>query len=146
MRWVCDYEARTLEIAPQLSSSCARADYLDNWRVQTVWNLAHLIDLGLIIHKLEKLLVSEELISRLRNGEPAAYSEAKLAEHFLDQGLEITLQPVVTASGRRNDISVKIGSEWVNIEVKTPMESDLKKEVERDLGEILQLVDVARAG
>jgi len=60
-----------------------------------------------------------------------------LAEHFLDQGLEITLQPVVTASGRRNDISVKIGSEWVNIEVKTPMESDLKKEVERDLGEIL---------
>jgi len=145
-KWLQDYQQgylrETIELAFNTIIRKWGREYLDGYKVQTVWNVAHLIDLGHIIHKLEKTQDSEELIDRLKKGEPAAYSEAKLAEHFIDQGLEMTLQPTVNESGRRNDIAVKIGSEWANVEVKTPMESDLKREVQRDLNEILQLVDI----
>jgi len=93
------------------------------------------MSLSYLIHELDKIEGSEDLIIRLNKGEDSAYSEALLATYFSKMGFEIHLEPVIE-TGRRNDIAVKVNSEWINIEVKTPQRSDLQKEIEKTLEEL----------
>ena len=91
------------------------------------------MSLSYLIHELEKIEDSEDLIMRLNKGEDSAFSEALLATYFLKMGFEVKLEPFVIGTARRNDLAIKMNSEWVNIEVKTPQKSELQKEMEKFL-------------
>ena len=93
-----------------------------------------------LICELEKIKDSEDLIFRLNRGEDSAFSEAILAICFLQMGFEVRLEPVIE-TGRRNDLTVKVNSEWVNIEVKTPQKSELQNEMEKILDELFGIVN-----
>lgn len=92
-----------------------------------------------LIRELDHINGSKDLIMRLKKRKESAYSEALLATYFYKMGFEICLEPVVE-TGHRNDIAVKLNSECVNIEVKTPQKSDIQKEIERKIHELSNLV------
>lgn len=85
-----------------------------------------------LITELEKIEGSKGLIMRLKRGEDSAYSEAILVTYFSKMGFEIHLEPVIE-TGRRSDVSVKVNSERINIEVKTPQISNLQKMLRKSL-------------
>jgi hypothetical protein len=91
------------------------------------------------IENLKNIRNSDDLIRRLNAGEDSAYSEALIATYFLQTGFEVRLQPVLQ-TGRRNDVSVRVGSQWVNIEIKTPQRSELQEEMATILDELLNFV------
>lgn len=80
------------------------------------------------------------MITRLKKKDYSAYSEAILATFFSQMGFEVRIEPVIE-TGRRNDIAVKVNSELINIEIKTPQKSELQEEMEHILGELYGLVD-----
>jgi hypothetical protein len=92
-----------------------------------------------LVCKLEKIEGSEDLVIRLNRGDDSAYSEAILATYFLQMGLEVRLEPIIEM-GKKNDISVKVNSEWINIEVKTPQKSQLQEEMLNILDELFSFV------
>lgn len=99
------------------------------------------MSLSYLIHELKKIKDSEDLIIRLNKGEDSAYSEAILATYFLQMGFQVKLKPFVIETTRRNDIAIKVNSEWINIEVKTPQESRLQKEMEKILEKLFQIAN-----
>ena len=143
--WIKDfriaYSRRSIETAFNTIISQWDQGFLENYKNKTSWRIVSLIDTGLLLYELSKIEDSQVLIARLRKGDRAAYSEARIATHFFHQGYEVRLQPIVDGTSRLNDVAVKVDSEWVNIEVKTPQRSYLQKELEKTLHELFQLVN-----
>ena len=142
--WIKDlriaYSRRSIEIAFNTIISLWGQGFLKNYKNKTSWNIVRLIDTGLLLYELTKVEDSQDLIARLRKRDRAAYSEARIATHFSHQGYEVQLQPIVDGTSRLNDVAVKVDSEWVNIEVKTPRKSDLQKELEETIHTLFQQV------
>jgi hypothetical protein len=84
-----------------------------------------------LIQELGTLEGSADVIKRLKDRDDSAYSEAVLATCFSKMGFEIRLEPASVESCK-NDIAVRVDSEWINIEVKTPQRSNLQKEIEQN--------------
>lgn len=95
-------------------------------------------EIAYLIGELQNIGGSEDIIKRLKNKEYSAYSEALLAVYFINRDFEIRLEPS-SVDGRKNDIAVKVNSKWINIEVKTPQQSDLQKEIEKGNQELFQI-------
>jgi len=91
-----------------------------------------------LIQELRTLVGSADLIKRLKDGDDSAYSEAVLATYFSKMGFEIRLEPAGVESCK-NDIAVRVDSEWINIEVKTPQRSNLQKEIEKNNQELFHV-------
>ena len=104
----------------------------------TIWYLTELIDTGLLINELLGLEGSESLFERLRRKERAAFSEARLATFFSKLGYEVELEPA-SDKGRLNDLAVKYGNDWINFEVKTPQESEIKRDLNRKMSKLLMI-------
>jgi len=135
------YSRQSIQAAINTIAETWGTEYLENFPKNAVWHIAQLVDLGLIIRKLIRLEGSDELLDRMIRNEWAAYSEARLAAFFSKQGFEVKLQPYSLQSHRLNDIALRIGDEWINIEVKTPVTSELERELSHEMNELLKLAE-----
>lgn len=133
------YSRQSIQAAINAIVETWGTEYLENFPKNAVWYKAHLIDLGLIIRILINLEGSNDLFDRMQRNEWAAYSEARLATFFYKQGFEVKLQPYSLQSHRLNDIALRIGDEWINIEVKTPVKSELERELSYEMNKLLKL-------
>jgi hypothetical protein len=143
-KWIKDFEIgyprRSIELAFNTIITQWGVDFIKIGKSRTIWDIIRYIDLGLLIHELNRMEDITDLITRLGQGEEAAYSEARLVTYFSKMGYEVQLQQVIAETGRKNDLAVKINSNWLNIEVKTPQRSDLEKELTQDITELCQLI------
>lgn len=112
--------------------------FIDSVPRETRWYLTELIDTGLMINELKGIDGSDTLFDRLYRKERAAFSEARLATFFSKLGFDVELEPE-SENGHYNDLSVNYNGVWVNIEVKTPEESELAHELHRNVQELLEI-------
>jgi len=143
--WIKDfrigYSRRSIEAAFNTIIDFWGREFLNIYKNRSSWGVTTLVDLGLLLHELHDIEGSEDLISRLKTGEAGAFSEARIATFFSKAGLDIHLQPIVDGLSGPNDIAVKVGDEWIIIEVKTPQKSELQKELEQDMNELLDVAN-----
>jgi len=111
-------------------------EYFDSVSKHSRWFIVQLIDTGLMINELKDLNGFKTLFNRVRRNERAAFSEACLATFFSKLGFDVALEPE-SKGGQFNDLSVQCGNVTVNIEVKTPEESELKQELDREIWKAL---------
>lgn len=91
-----------------------------------------------LIQELRTLEGSADVIKRLKDRVDSAYSEAVLATYFSKMGFGTRLEPA-GVENCKNDIAVRVNSEWINIEVKTPQRSNLQKEIEKNNEELFHV-------
>jgi hypothetical protein len=139
--WIKDYKVQyTREsIVSAFNTLVSRfgEEYLDKYPIHTIADLVYLIDIGIILAELEGKEGFHTLLGRLQRGDKSAYSEAQLSAFLSKQGYQVKLQPITSATGKKNDLTVKIGSQWLNIEVKTPQTSDLGRNLHRSLSRLV---------
>ena len=114
-------------------------EFVDSVQKDFRWNVVQLIETGLMINELEVLSGSKALFERFMRKERAAFSEARVATFFSKLGFEVALEPE-SKGGQFNDVSVNYDDIWVNIEVKTPEESELKQELDRKMNNTLEYI------